>query len=417
VDGVLWGGGGYADRTERERGLGVNVEIRPIKGIGLAKYNPRKISDQALDSLVQSIERFGFVDPVIVNDRTGILVGGHQRIKAAKKLGLKDVPVVAVNLEEAEEKALNVALNKISGEWDLDLLRGVLEDVQAAGLDLSLTGFSDDEWAAMCGAPSPVQGLTDPDDVPEVPEEAETITKPGDLWLLGEHRLLCGDSTKAEDVARVMDGAKADVLLTDPPYNVSYEGGTKEKLTIKNDSMADQEFREFLRSAYLAANEAMKPGAVFYIWHADSEGYNFRGAAKDAGWKVRQCLIWKKSSLVLGRQDYQWQHEPCLYGWKEGASHVWAADRKQTTILEFGKPSRNGEHPTMKPVALFEYQMLNNTKGGDVVLDTFGGSGTTLIAAERNGRVARLLELDPKYCDVIVKRWEQFTGKKAHRAG
>jgi site-specific DNA-methyltransferase (adenine-specific) len=201
--------------------------------------------------------------------------------------------------------------------------------------------------------------------------------------------------------------------LTDPPYNVAYEGKTKEALTIKNDSMSNDSFRQFLRDAYVAADVVMKQGAVFYIWHADSEGFNFRGAAVDAGWKVRQCLIWKKSTIVMGRQDYHWKHEPCLYGWKEGAGHLWATDRKQSTILEFDKPSRNGEHPTMKPVALFEYQMLNNTKGGDIVLDSFGGSGTTMIAAEKNGRVGYLMEFDPKYCDVIVKRWENFTGKKA----
>jgi site-specific DNA-methyltransferase (adenine-specific) len=203
------------------------------------------------------------------------------------------------------------------------------------------------------------------------------------------------------------------MLLTDPPYNVAYEGSTKEKLTIKNDNMANDQFRQFLRDAFVTADLVMKAGAVFYIWHADSEGLNFRGACVDAGWTVRQCLIWKKSSLVMGRQDYHWKHEPCLYGWKDGAGHLWSADRKQTTILEFDKPSRNGEHPTMKPVALFEYQMLNNTKGGDIVLDLFGGSGTTLLAAEKHGRHARLMELDPKYCDVIVKRWEDFTGKKA----
>jgi site-specific DNA-methyltransferase (adenine-specific) len=201
--------------------------------------------------------------------------------------------------------------------------------------------------------------------------------------------------------------------LTDPPYNVAYEGKTKDALTIKNDSMGDSEFRQFLRDCYVAADAVMKPGSVFYIWHADSEGYNFRGAANDAGWKVRQCLVWKKQTMVMGRQDYHWKHEPCLYGWKDGAGHLWASDRKQTTILEFDRPSRNGDHPTMKPVALFEYQMLNNTKGSDLVLDSFGGSGTTLIAAEKNGRVARLMELDPKYCDVIVKRWQDFTGKKA----
>lgn len=203
--------------------------------------------------------------------------------------------------------------------------------------------------------------------------------------------------------------------LTDPPYNVAYEGKTKDALKIQNDSMENDAFRQFLREAYVAADAAMKAGAVFYIWHADSEGYNFRGAARDAGWTVRQCLVWKKQTLVMGRQDYHWKHEPCLYGWKDGAGHLWASDRTQTTILEFDRPSRNGEHPTMKPVALFEYQMLNNTKGGDKVLDSFGGSGTTLIAAEKNGRIACLMELDPVYCDVIVRRWQAFTGKQATR--
>jgi len=219
--------------------------------------------------------------------------------------------------------------------------------------------------------------------------------------------------TKEETFARLFGDDRADMVLTDPPYNVAYEGGTKEALKIKNDAMGDEQFRAFLRDAYTAADAVMKPGAVFYIWHADSEGYNFRGAAHDAGWKVRQCLIWKKQTLVMSRQDYHWKHEPCLYGWKGGAGHLWAADRKQTTILEFDRPPRNGEHPTMKPVALFEYQMLNNTKGGDIVLDSFGGSGTTMIAAEKNGRIARLMELDPCYADVIVRRWQEFTGRQA----
>jgi len=228
---------------------------------------------------------------------------------------------------------------------------------------------------------------------------------------MGSHRLMCGDSTNLSHVEQLCEGRHVDMLLTDPPYNVNYEGGTG--LKIQNDSMEDTEFRQFLRDAFVAADSVMKAGAVFYIWHADSEGYNFRGACHDTDWNVRQTLIWKKSSLVMGRQDYQWLHEPCLYGWKEGAGHLWASDRKQTTILEFEKPKKNDVHPTMKPIALFEYQMLNNTKGGDLVLDLFGGSGTTLLAAEKNGRHARLMELDPKYCDVIVKRWEDYTGKKA----
>lgn len=203
------------------------------------------------------------------------------------------------------------------------------------------------------------------------------------------------------------------MFLTDPPYNVAYEGKTADALTIKNDSMSNASFRQFLRDAFTAADSVMKAGAVFYIWHSDSEGYNFRGACADTAWKVRQCLIWHKNVMVMGRQDYHWRHEPCLYGWKDGAGHLWASDRKQTTILNFDRPTRNLEHPTMKPVALFEYQLLNNTKGGDLCLDLFGGSGTTLIACEKNGRYARLMELDPKYCDVIVRRWQSFTGKQA----
>jgi site-specific DNA-methyltransferase (adenine-specific) len=269
--------------------------------------------------------------------------------------------------------------------------------------------FEDDELLAEVLEPE--QGKTDPDDVPEPPKEP--ITKPGDLWILGNHRLLCGDSTDTVALERLMENKPADLWLTDPPYNVSYEGKTKDALTIKNDSMKDGEFRQFLHDVYVAANCFLRPGAIFYIWHADSEGYNFRGAAADTGWKVRQCLIWLKSTLVMGRQDYQWKHEPCLYGWTDGAAHYWGSDRKQTTILEFDKPRRNGEHPTMKPVELFQYQMANSTKQGDVVLDSFGGSGTTIIAAERIHRKARLMELDPAYCDVIVKRWEDFTGNTA----
>ena len=204
-----------------------------------------------------------------------------------------------------------------------------------------------------------------------------------------------------------------DMLLTDPPYNVEYTGKTKDALTIANDKQNDEQFRAFLTDAFMAAYEAMKPGAVFYIWHADSEGLNFRTACKAAGLEVRQCLIWNKNSMVMGRQDYQWKHEPCLYGWKEGAGHLWASDRKQTTVLNFDRPTRNKEHPTMKPVKLFDYQIQNNTKGGDCVLDLFGGSGTTLIACEQNGRTAYLMELDPKYCDVIIDRWEALTGGKA----
>lgn len=241
----------------------------------------------------------------------------------------------------------------------------------------------------------------------------ETRTKRGDVWVLGEHRLVCGDARDADDMGKLMDGMKADLFLTDPPYNVDYVGKTKDALKIENDKMTDQEFRDFLLGAFSIAKGSMKSGAAFYIWHADSKGYDFRGACMDVGWQVRQCLIWAKDILVMGRQDYQWQHEPCLYGWNEGASHAWYSDRKQTTLLHFDRPARSKEHPTMKPVPLFGYLIQNSTKSGDIILDSFCGSGTTIIAAEQLERKAYCIELDEVYCDVIVRRWEEFTGKAA----
>jgi len=375
--------------------------------------NARTHDDAQVAQIAASIKEFGFNNPILIADDQSI-VAGHGRLAAARKLGLAEVPVVRLShLSDTQRKAYILADNRLAlnAGWDNDLLKLELQELEIEGVDLEMLGFSKEELDGLLNSLEPTEGLTDEDAVPETPEEP--ITKPGDIWILGKHRLMCGDSTSLDHLEKLCNGRQVDMWLTDPPYNVAYEGKTKDALTIKNDSMSDDTFRQFLRDAYTAADAVMKSGAVFYIWHADSEGYNFRGAAQDAGWKVRQCLIWKKSTMVMGRQDYHWKHEPCLYGWKEGAGHLWAADRKQTTILEFDKPSRNGEHPTMKPVALFEYQMLNNTKGGDIVLDSFGGSGTTLVAAEKNGRVAYLMELDPKYCDVIVKRWEEFTGKKA----
>lgn len=391
------------------------VEQWPIDKLIPYAKNSRTHSEEQVAQIAASIKEWGFTTAVLV-DESGSIIAGHGRLMAARKLGLTSLPVmVAKDWTDAQKRAYVIADNKlaINAGWDNDLLALELGELGDLGFDLELTGFTDEEIKALMPV-DVTDGLTDPDDAPPLPDNP--VTRPGDIWVMGKHRLLCGDSTSVDDLAKLCEGQAVDMWLTDPPYNVAYEGGTKEKLTIKNDSMGDDQFRQFLRDAYTAADTVMKAGAVFYIWHADFEGYNFRGAAKDAGWTVRQCLIWKKSSLVLGRQDYQWQHEPCLYGWKDGAGHLWASDRKQTTILEFDKPARNGEHPTMKPVALFEYQLLNNTKGGDIVLDSFGGSGTTLIAAEKNGRVARIMELDPKYCDVIVKRWQQFTGKIAIHA-
>lgn len=374
--------------------------------------NARTHSDEQVAQIAASIREFGFNNPVLIAEDDTI-IAGHGRVMAARKLNLSEVPCLRLShLTETQRKAYILADNKLAlnAGWENNLLSLELTELADSGFDITLTGFTQEEMDAL----KPIEvteGLTDEDAVPDVPEEP--VTRMGDVWLLGKHRLMCGDSTSIEALETLCSGQLVDMWLTDPPYNVAYEGKTKDALTIKNDSMGDSEFRQFLRDCYVAADAVMKPGAVFYIWHADLEGYNFRGAANDAGWKVRQCLVWKKQTMVMGRQDYHWKHEPCLYGWKDGAGHLWASDRKQTTILEFDRPSRNGEHPTMKPVALFEYQMLNNTKGGDIVLDSFGGSGTTLVAAEKNGRVSRLMELDPKYCDVIVKRWQDFTGKKA----
>ena len=391
------------------------VEQWPIEKLVPYAKNSRTHSEEQVAQIAASIREWGFTTAVLV-DESGSIIAGHGRVMAARKLGLASLPVmVAAGWTDAQKRAYVIADNKLAlnAGWDNELLALELGELGDAGFALELTGFTDEEIKALMPVEAN-EGLTDPDAAPALQENPVTV--PGDVWIMGKHRLMCGDSTSIESLELLCAGQSVDMWLTDPPYNVAYEGKTKDALTIQNDAMGDDQFRQFLRDSYVAADAVMKPGAVFYIWHADLEGYNFRGAAKDAGWTVRQCLIWKKSTLVMGRQDYHWKHEPCLYGWKGGAGHLWAADRKQTTVLEFDKPSRNGEHPTMKPVGLFEYQLLNNTKGGDLVLDSFGGSGTTMIAAEKNGRTALLMELDPRYCDVIVKRWQEFTGKQAIHA-
>jgi len=368
--------------------------------------NPRK-NDNAVGPVAESIKEFGFKVPIII-DKDNVIVAGHTRLRAAKKLGMKTVPcIVADDLTPQQIKAFRVADNSSAqiASWDLSLLNDELMDLD---FDMSLFGLEKEiKDIERIFAPEIIE-----DDVPEV-DEKNLITKLGDIWQLGRHRLMCGDSTILTDVERLTDGVLVDMLLTDPPYNVNYEGGTKDCLKIKNDNMDNDAFYSFLFDAFSTAFLCMKPGAVFYIWHADSEGLNFRKAANDSGLHVRQCLVWNKNSMVLGRQDYQWKHEPCLYGWKEGAAHKWNADRKQTTVIDWNRPSKNADHPTMKPVGLFDYLIMNNTNKGDIVLDLFAGSGTALIACEQNGRISYSMEFDPKYCDVIIKRWEAFTGKKA----
>lgn len=400
------------------------IELWPIDRLVPYEKNSRTHSPEQVEQLRASIQEFGFTNPILVDGKDGV-IAGHGRLEAARELGLAEVPVVVLDhLSPEQRRAYVIADNKLAlnAGWDEELLRLELSDLQLADFDLSLIGFSDDELAELLPE---VEELPPEDaDQDAVPEpSAEPVTQPGDVWLLGKHRVMCGDSTSIEAVEQLMAGGLADLLLTDPPYNVAVVGGNhslspeerKQQggLVIENDSMSDDDFRQFLRDVYSAADAVMKPGAVFYIWHADSEGYNFRGAARDVGWQVRQCLIWNKSSLVMGRQDYHWKHEPCLYGWKDGAGHFWGSDRSQTTVLDFNRPSRNGEHPTMKPVELFQYQLENSSKKNGVVLDLFGGSGTTAIAAHKAGRQARLMELDPRYCDVIVRRWQEFTGKRA----
>lgn len=415
----------------------MNIEVLPIGEIVPNPNNSRLHSAAQIADIVKSIREFGWTNPLLV-DETGMLLAGHGRLMAAKKAGLTEVPCVRkLGLTAAQKRAYVIADNQLGlgSEWDEKVLKMELQELMAMDFDMGLLGFDGEELNEILAA--------------TYEDEAA-----GDVWLLDRHRLMCGDSTSCTDMARLAAG-EVDLWLTDPPYNVAYEGKTKDNLTIKNDDMGDEEFRKFLAAAYRAADSVMRPGAAFYIWHADSEGFNFRAAARDAGWPVKQCLIWRKNSMVLGRQDYQWQHEPCLYGWKPGAAHSWYGGRKQTTVRDLvdqrlplvqvddghwqlsvggrvfllagaasveevtssvineAKPKTNDAHPTMKPVALFERQLLNSSKPGDVVLDSFGGSGTTLICCEKHMRNARIMELDERYCDVIVQRWQEFTGRRA----
>lgn len=377
------------------------VKMMPIGDVHPYENNPRK-NDEAVEKVAESLKQFGWQQPIVV-DKDNVIIVGHTRRKAALKLHMKEVPVLmADNLTDEQAKAYRLADNR-SGEfsdWDFDLLSDELMELKDMDFDISSIGFDDSDIHLP-------QDEAVEDDFDEEPPE-DPIVETGDIWQLGRHRLLCGDSTDAASIERLMDGVKADLYLTDPPYNVDYTGATADHLKIQNDKMDDASFLSFLDNAFFAAKNVMKAGAVFYIWHADSKGYEFRKACRDVGWEVRECLIWKKNTMVLGRQDYQWRHEPCLYGWNEGASHAWYSDRKQTTILEFDKPNASKLHPTMKPIALFDYLIQNSSKEGDIVLDTFGGSGTTIMACEQDGRSAYSCELDPKYAQVILDRYAAF---------
>ena len=365
--------------------------------------NAKKHDAFQVEQIAKSIKRFGFNQPLVV-DKAGVIIVGHGRFEAAKQLELKEVPVIVLDIPEKDAKAYRLADNKLNeSEWDYQLVIDELKGLDDPEL-VDLTGFEKDIL---------VEPDEKDDNAPDLPEK--TSIKKGDMYQLGQHRIVCGDSTDHEVVKRLFGEQKADLLLTDPPYNVDYEGKTKKKLKIENDKKSDDDYQSLLIMSFENAKDVLKAGGVFYIWHADSEGFAVRTAMQTAGLEVRQCLIWEKDTMVMGRQDYHWQHEPCLYGWKEGAGHLWNADRKQTTILRFARPSRSEAHPTMKPVELLVYQMTNNTKGEDIVFDPFLGSGSTLIAAEKTGRICYGVELDPKYVDVIIQRWEEYTGGKAEK--
>lgn len=430
----------------------LTVEYLPVEAIKAYERNSRTHSKEQIEQLKKSITEFGFTNPVLL-DEDNELIAGHGRMEAARALGMTEVPAIRLKgLTEAQRAALRIADNSLAlnAGWDVDALREELKSLKDADFNAAFLGIDalNIDGLDLGELDTPTELV---EDEPPEENEVETRVKLGEVWELGDHRLMCGDSTKEEDVARLMAGEEADLWLTDPPYNVAYEGGTAKRLTILNDSMTDVDFRAFLTDAFSVASEHLKQGGVFYIWHADSEGFNFRFALRTTReLQLKQCLIWVKNAIVLGRQDYQWKHEPCLYGWKDGAAHYFVEERNHPTVISFEnkmtvdfakmkkdemrallerifseatptsiirepKPARNAEHPTMKPVRLFGRLIQNSSRAGEIVLDTFGGSGTTIIACEQLGRQARLMELDPHYCDVIIARWERLTGETAHK--
>jgi len=370
----------------------IEVKVGEIKA---NPNNPRIIKDDKFKKLVKSIQEFPEMlklRPIVVNDDM-VVLGGNMRLKACKEAGLKEIPIIkASSLTEEQQKEFIVKDNVGYGEWDWDDLANNWDAEQLTDWGLDIPNFEAEVLEA------------EEDDFAVPDGGIETDIVLGDLFEIGEHRLICGDSTQTDTFSKLMDGEMGDMCITDPPYNVAYEGKTKDALKIENDSMGNDDFYKFLYDFYSALTTAVKKGGAIYVWHASSEIINFGKAMVDAGWLLKQQLIWVKNTMVMGRQDYQWKHEPCLYGWLAGDSHKWYSDRKQTTIIEWDKPSRNGEHPTMKPIGLFSYQINNSSKIGDIVIDAFGGSGTTMVACEQLKRKARIIEYDPKYCQVIVDR-------------
>ncbi len=374
-----------------------------------AAYNPRKklkAGDREYEKIKNSILEFGYVEPIIVNyDMT--VIGGHQRLTVLKDLGYTEVQCVVVHIEDEHKvKALNIALNKITGAWNEQLLADLLVDLQSVDFNTDLTGFEAPEIEQLF---SKVHNKDIKEDDFDVEEELKNppISQTGDIWILGRHRVICGDSTLPETYTKLMEGRRANLVLTDPPYNVNVEETAGK---IQNDNMPDEDFYKFLFAAFVNMEQNMENNASIYVFHADSKGLIFRQAFHDAGFYLSGCCIWKKNALVLGRSPYQWQHEPCLFGWKVGGKHQWYSDRKQTTIWEYDRPKSSKDHPTMKPVALMAYPIQNSCMSNCIVLDPFLGSGSTLIACEETGRICYGVELDEKFCDVIVKRYLEKTG-------
>ena len=382
------------------------MQLVPVTKLVPYVNNARTHSPEQINKLRSSLREFGFINPVIIDRDFGV-IAGHGRILAAKEEGIAEVPCVfADHLTQAQKKAYILADNRMAMDagWDEELLRVEIEALQAEAFDLSLTGFDEKELSDLFKDDADVQ--EDDFDV-DAELEKPTFSKSGDVWTLGRHRLVCGDSTKADTFTVLMNGRKANLVVTDPPYNVNYEGTAGK---IKNDNLADEKFYQFLFEAFSNIEKVMADDASIYVFHADTEGLNFRKAFSDAGFYLSGCCIWKKPSLVLGRSPYQWQHEPCLYGWKKSGKHQWYADRKQTTIWEFEKTKRNTDHPTMKPIPLLAYPIQNSSMSNTLVLDPFGGSGSTMIACEQTDRDCYTIELDEKYCDVIVKRYIEQVG-------
>ena len=386
----------------------MEIKELPLKELKPAAYNPRKKlkkGDKEYEKIKQSLLKFGYVDPIIVNEDLTV-IGGHQRLTVLKDLDYETAKCVIVDLPKEDEKALNIALNKITGQWDEALLADLLLDLQESDFNLDLTGFEPPEIDDIL---SNVHDKELSEDEFDVEEELKkpTVSRHGDIWQLGKHRVICGDSTKAEIYKQLLDDRKANLVVTDPPYNVDVEETAGK---ILNDNMSDGDFYQFLLSMFTQVENHMEDDASIYVFHADTEGLNFRKAFKDAGFYLSGCCIWKKNSLVLGRSPYQWQHEPCLYGWKKKGKHQWFSDRKQTTIWEYDRPKSSKDHPTMKPIQLMAYPIQNSSMRGTIVLDPFLGSGSTLIAADQTGRVCYGIELDEKFVDVIVKRYIEVTG-------